>query len=279
MRLTVIGSGGAVPHPSRRPPAYLLEHDGYRLLMDAGPGTLSCLAARGVHPADLSAVLVSHLHPDHALDLVHLLFHRSWAPREQVRPGLRLLGPRGFRDELSGWVEAVHAGTLSEGNADLDWVELEAQAATAGPWSVTPIPVFHRPDGPSPSLGYRLDGAPGALAYTGDTGSCPALEHLLDPRGCLLCECNGVEAVDNPAHLDPRQIRALVDRCPPALLLLTHVRAAYDTLPLPGPAFDGYAGVVEVAHDLMVVEWDGAGRPTVRANQRTPGQPPSTPDR
>jgi ribonuclease BN (tRNA processing enzyme) len=254
MQLTVIGSGGAIPHPRRGPPAYLLEQGETRILIDAGPGSLGRLAALGVRPADLSAVLLSHLHPDHALEVIPLLFHRSWAPAPQVRPGLRLLGPVGFRAELSSWAEAVYPGILEGTNDDLVWEEL-ADPITLGPWRVTPVPVLHRPDGPSASLGYRIDGDQGRLAFTGDTGPCEALAGLLDPAGCLLCECNAPG--EARWHLWPAEIRRLLDRRPPALTLLTHVHEAFDHEPLPGPAFDGYDGGLIVAEDGMVIEWVG----------------------
>ncbi len=258
MRLTIVGSGGANPHPRRHPPAYLLEQGEDRILMDAGPGALGRLAALGVRPADLTAVLLSHLHPDHALEVVPLLFHRSWAPAGQVHPGLRLLGPTGFRTELSSWAEAVYPGILAGANEDLVWEELEGPASI-GPWRVTPVPVLHRPGGPSASLGYRLEGDQGHLAYTGDTGPCEALNELLDPVGCLLCECNAAD--EAPWHLWPAEIRRLLDGRPPALTLLTHVHEAFDREPLPGPAFDGYPGRVVVAEDRMVVRWvDGVPR-------------------
>jgi len=260
MRLTVIGSGGAVPHPRRRPPAYLLEQGESRVLIDAGPGTLACLAALGVRPADLTAVLLSHLHPDHALEVVPLLFHRSWAAPDEVRPGLRLLGPRGFRDELSGWAEAVYPEILGGNNDDLAWTELDGQPAVVGPWRIEPVPARHRPGGPSASLGYRIEGDRGRLSYTGDSGPDDALQRLLAPDGCLLCECNAAD--EAPWHLWPAAIRRLLDTCPPALTLLTHVHGAFDRQPLPGPAFDGYGAPVVVAEDGMRVTWVG-GRPRV----------------
>jgi len=260
MRLTVIGSGSAVPHPRRRPPAYLLREGDSTLLLDAGPGTLSCLAALGLRPADLSAVLVSHLHPDHALDLVPLLFHRSWAPPDAVGPGLILAGPPGFRGELSTWLEAIYPPTLEGTNEDLRWIEIGDAAVRVGPWTVEGVEALHRQSGPSASLGYRIEGNAGRLlGYTGDTGPHAGLERLIEPDGCLLCECGAPEGADMPSHMTPSRIRALVEARSPALTVLTHVHEAYDHAPLPGPAFDGYGGRVEVAEDGMELSWDPDG--------------------
>ncbi len=255
MRLTVVGSGGAVPHPRRRPPAHLLQQDGRSVLLDAGPGTLSCLAALGVRPADLDAVVLSHLHPDHALELVPLLFHRSWAPPEAIRPGLQILGPPGFREELSTWLEAVYPTTLSGANEDLVWTELDRDTVDLGPWRLDPLPARHRPDGASGARMVRIESDAGLLAYTGDTGPHAPLDDLLDPRGCLLCECNALDGADALWHLSPSRIRRLVDPSPPGLLVLTHIAEPLDRLPLPGPAFVGYPGRVVVAEDGMQLVW------------------------
>ena len=68
MRLTVLGSSGTFAGPDDACSGYLVEHDGFRLLMDAGPGTLSNLQQHV--PLDrLDAVLLSHAHPDHWTEL------------------------------------------------------------------------------------------------------------------------------------------------------------------------------------------------------------------
>ena len=273
MRLTVLGSGGAVPHPRRRPPAYLLQQGDWNLLLDAGPGTLSTVAALGLRPADLDAVLITHLHPDHSMDLVPLLFHRSWAPEDAVGPGLTLAGPPGFRAELSEWLEAVYPPALSGTNEDLQWLEIADGGALLGPWQVEPVRALHRQSAASESKGYRIEGDQGLLGYTGDTGPHDGLRRLLEPHGCLLCECGSPEGLDMPSHMTPSRIRHLVDTCPPALTLLTHIHEAYDRLPLPGPAFDGYGGRVQVAEDGMQVVWEPDGIRIIHARAHRGGSP------
>ena len=75
MRLTVIGASGSYPGPDSPASCYLLEaeYEGrpWRLLVDMGSGALGVLH-RYVDPASVEAVLLSHLHADHCLDLVSL---------------------------------------------------------------------------------------------------------------------------------------------------------------------------------------------------------------
>jgi ribonuclease BN (tRNA processing enzyme) len=71
MRLTVLGRSPASPNPGEACAGYLVEGGGARLLVDIGPGVVSQLVRRH-HPDELDAVVVSHMHADHVLDLVTL---------------------------------------------------------------------------------------------------------------------------------------------------------------------------------------------------------------
>jgi len=256
MHLTIIGSGTVHPSGQRRPSGYLLQQDGVNLLIDAGPGTLSALAAMEIFPADLDAVVVSHLHPDHALDLVHLLFHRAVADRADVREGLRIVGPTGFAEELASWMDIIHPGTM-DANEDLEFEELEDGATTViGPWKLIGFEVAHRLDAPSNALGYYFESTRGILSYTGDTAYVEELNKLLDRRGCLLCECTAPDSAPVDGHMTPGRVRHLAERNPPLLLILTHLGPAFDRQPLPGPQFEGYPGRVIKAEDGMVIAFD-----------------------
>lgn len=257
MEITIVGSGTVFPTASRRPPGYLLHQDGYRALLDAGPGTLSAIAARGVLPRDLDAVLMTHLHPDHALDLVHLLFLHSLGEESGIGDELTLIGPPGFHDELNCWLDAIHPHAVDT-SADLNWIEMDEPHTRLGPWSVTAVPVSHRATAASGAVGYYLESSHGIASFSGDTGMCDALSNLLDRRGAFLCECTQPDDDPLPGHMTPGQIRDLAERNPPRLLVLTHVGPEFHPKrnPLPGPAFEGYAGRVVVAEDGMVLSFD-----------------------
>jgi ribonuclease BN (tRNA processing enzyme) len=83
VRLTVLGSCGAWPEPGRACSGFLVEHDGYRVAIDLGFGTMPRLGAHG--PPD--AVVITHEHPDHCADLNALYRQRLFtkAPRSAAR--------------------------------------------------------------------------------------------------------------------------------------------------------------------------------------------------
>ncbi|MBA2529218.1 MAG: MBL fold metallo-hydrolase, partial [Euzebyales bacterium] len=79
MRLTVLGCAGTYPGRQRMCSSYLVEHAGYRLLLDCGNGSLANLQ-RCCDVGDIDAVLISHVHPDHFVDLYGLYYALRFHP-------------------------------------------------------------------------------------------------------------------------------------------------------------------------------------------------------
>lgn len=93
MRLTILGSGSAMPLPERGATAQLLQFDHAHYLIDCGEGTQVQLRRYGTWTAKLRAVFISHLHGDHYLGLVGLLWSMELSGR---RKPLRIIGPEGL---------------------------------------------------------------------------------------------------------------------------------------------------------------------------------------
>ena len=99
MRLTVLGCAGSFPGPESACSAYLVEAEGFRLLMDFGSGSLSALQRyAGLHAVD--AILLTHLHCDHMLDACRYVVVRRYAP-DGPYPPLPVYAPAGAPDRLA----------------------------------------------------------------------------------------------------------------------------------------------------------------------------------
>ena len=100
MELLVVGSGAAYPdRPGTASSTYVVTHGNDRICLDLGQGGFAGLAGR-LEPSMLSAVVISHLHPDHFIDLValrHYLRYEFEPPRR-----VRVLAPEGLADRLDG---------------------------------------------------------------------------------------------------------------------------------------------------------------------------------
>src|SRR5438046_9194891 len=97
VRLTVLGACGAWPEPGQACSGFLVEHDGFRLLVDAGYATMPRLLEH-VAASQLDAVYISHGHPDHCADLNPLL--RARAMGDDPAPPLPVYALTGALDAV-----------------------------------------------------------------------------------------------------------------------------------------------------------------------------------
>jgi ribonuclease BN (tRNA processing enzyme) len=93
--LTVIGCSGSAPGPDSACSCYLVEHDGFALLLDLGNGASGPLQ-RQVAPQDVSAAIISHAHSDHYVDLGQLQYLRNVAQA----PPLPVIAPANLPELL-----------------------------------------------------------------------------------------------------------------------------------------------------------------------------------
>ena len=136
MELIVLGAAPA--YTDRRGSAassYLLQTDGASLLLDLGQGAFSNLAST-VEPSTLTAILVSHLHPDHFIDLVPLRHYLKWEFDPPRR--IRVVAPAGLADRLDALDGS--AGFAAEA---LDIEEMAEGPHRFGPFEVAVRRVTH----------------------------------------------------------------------------------------------------------------------------------------
>ena len=239
LQLTVLGAG---PAYSDRPGAigasYLVRHGATQVVLDLGHGTFSQLAST-VEPSTLDALVVSHLHPDHFVDLVPMRHYLRWEFETGRR--LRVLGPRELNDRL----DALHAQPGFSAEA-LDTEPLWETTFRVGTIQIEARKVFHTDD----SYAFRLsteDGAP-AFVYTGDCGRAEDLDPLIRPGDVLLSEVSfGPEPGDpGAAHLDGPSVGALAARRGARRVLLTHLMMHHDREATVQSVCRDFAGPVEL---------------------------------
>lgn len=240
MRLTVLGCSGTFPGPDSACSSYLVEYDGFTLLVDAGSGALGPLQRyAGLLAPD--AAVISHLHGDHYLDLMPYTYARNYHP-EGTPPRLPLHGPADLQPQM------VAAFGRATGSADLvevvyDVRRLDPGRREIGPFTVTLARMAH----PVECYGMRLEAGGRTLAYSADTGPCDALLELARDADVLLCEAS-FGAGDGPPdlHLSGRQAGEHADRAGAGRLLLTHLVPWDDPARTAEQAEAAYAGDVEV---------------------------------
>ena len=246
--LVVLGAGPAyTDRPDATGACYLLRHAGSSILLDLGQGSFPRLA-RELEPSELLAVLISHLHPDHFVDLVPFRHYLKW----HLHPARRacVLGPAGLADRLDG----LHAEPGFSAVA-LDIEQLSEGVRTIGPFTIQASLVAHTDE--SYGLRVAVGDGPG-LVYSGDCGRAEDLEVLIRPGDVLLSEVSfGAGPVPaDAAHLAGPEVGGLARRTGASLVLLTHLLMGHDrdeTIASVRAVFDGPVRFVDPG-DRMTIE-------------------------
>ena len=235
MRLTVLGGSGAWPAPGGGCSGYLVEHEGFRVLIDPGYATVPRLLEL-LPAAELDAVLVTHGHPDHCADLNPLLRARVLGGGAPALPVHALPG------SLDA-VLALDQPPMLDGS-----YELHDLAATEriGPFAVRSAGLPHF----VPNRGVRLTAGDAALAYTGDAAAADAVVPLARDAAVFLAEASFVDTVPerqraglNTAAEVGRQAAA----AGVARLVLTHLFPTTDHEAARAAAAASFAGPLDVA--------------------------------
>ena len=263
MKLTIIGCTGSMSGPDSAASSYLVQADGadpdgevrtWSVVLDLGPGAMGQML-RYLDPIDLDAILISHCHADHIVDLVGMHVFRRWNPTGALGPVLTL-GP----GELRGRLNSVD-GTSPEETYASEFsfrTAVVGQAVQVGPLKIMPYEALH----PVEAYGYRIE-APGqdgrgsvSLAFTGDTDLCDGVEAMADGVDLLLSEAAFLEGRDTyrGMHLTGRRAGELAagtsgegGRRPAGSLVLTHIQPWTDPADTLKEAAEVYSGPLEAA--------------------------------
>mgnify|MGYP002064479739 FL=1 len=107
MKIILLGSGTGIPLNYRASPSLaLLDIDTDPVLFDMGPGTLRQLTRAGMRHDRVRRIFITHFHPDHTADLIHLLFVTRNPAVFKSRKPFVISGPRGIKEFIQSLQEA-----------------------------------------------------------------------------------------------------------------------------------------------------------------------------
>ena len=265
MRLTVVGCAGSFPGPDSAASCYLVQAedaDGrtWTVALDLGSGSLGPLQTH-VDPAEIDAIGLSHLHPDHMADLCGLYVFLKYRPGGRDVPVRRaplpVHGPFGTASRLADAYGLEPGENMADHLAVHTW--RPGRAVQVGPMTLTPVAVEH----PVPAYGVRVQGPSEddpsrlvTLAYTGDSDACAGVDELARGADVLLAEAAFVEGRDDAIrgiHLTGRRAAQAAAEAGSHRLVLTHIPAWNDPAVTLAEARAVYAGPVETARPGLVV--------------------------
>ena len=255
MRVTVIGCSGSFPGPDSPASCYLLEAEGFRLVIDLGNGALGVLQ-RHAPLFGIDAICVSHLHADHCVDVASYWVARQFAP-DGPKPSIPVYGPPGTIEQVMPTLGPNAAHSLSE---RFEFRALDPTTREIGPFRVTADHMNH----PVETFGFRVEHAGWRLAYSADTGESDALVRLARDADLLLCEASFLDGPDHPPdlHLTARQAAEHAARAGVGQLVLTHLVPWNDRERTLAEASAAYRGPLALATTGLVL---GPGHPVLDA--------------
>lgn len=276
MQVTLLGTGCPSVDLNRHGPATLVQAGDSALLVDCGAGVSHRLVEAGTPGARVDALLLTHLHSDHIVDLFQLIISSWHQGREQ---GWRIFGPSGTRRYVDGLMRLwqpeleqriAHERRPSTAALKVSVEEIgDGQRLQLGGMQVEVVEVDHAPV--KQAFGFVFDGDGQRCALSGDTRRCPALIEAARDVDLLVHEVfvhrdmpvvDGVrsaETVRNVAsyHTLSAEVGGIARDAGARILALTHfVPPAAERDALLREVTGDFAGPVLLGEDLMCIDLD-----------------------
>lgn len=210
MRLTVVGFWGAYPAKGEATSCYLIEKDGFRLLIDCGSGALAQLP-NYIDPYDLDAVILSHYHPDHIADigvLQHLIKVQNLIQNEK-----RILNIFGHNQDKDGFQSLTSSDTRAVAYQPGQPLEL-------GPFMIEFLKTAH----PVPCYAMRITDGEKIIVYTADSSYQESFIPFSQNADLLITDCNFYKGQDGskPGHMTSQEGAMIAEKADVKMLLLSH---------------------------------------------------------
>jgi len=278
--LVLLGTGaGPVPENARHMTSHVMLHNGNAYILDCGLGVTRQFARTGIPWNALKGIFITHLHPDHSIELAPLLVV-GWV--RGMQQSVRVYGPppvkqmtedylRASKPIIDFWAEDFHRPPLTA-------IEVHDQPE-AGPVmqdeivKVSSVLVQHPPV--KPAFGYRFDFPDRSIAFSGDTVALDTVVQMAKGADVLVHEAIDLPAMETTireqiAHGAPGNLATIMDhmradhapteevgRLAAAAgvktLVLSHLQPGVSDARFRAAAAKHFKGRIVVGHDLMVI--------------------------
>lgn len=244
MKLTIIGFWGGYPKKDAASSGYLLEHDGFKVLIDCGSGVLAKLQ-NIIEPEELDAAIISHYHPDHIADigvLQHARLIQGFLGKEV--PTLPIYG-HSFDEHEFGKLtyKQITKGIGYDPN----------QVLEVGPFKISFIKTAH----PVPCYAMRFEADGKTLVFTGDSSFKEEFIDFSKGADVLLCECNfyGNQNGKSAGHMNSIEAGRFAKNAGVHQLILTHLPHYGNLSDLIREASGEFAGIIKLAEEFQEISF------------------------
>jgi len=217
--VTFLGSGDAFGSGGRFQTCILVESETSRFLIDCGASSLVAMKSRGIAPASIGVILISHLHGDHFGGLPFFILDAQFSKRAAP---LVIAGPPGTEVRTRQAMEVLFPKSPeTKQKFPLEFIELPADRCTEiAAFTVTPVEVVHFCGAPPYAL--RVELASRTIVYSGDTEWTDALVAAAQGADLFICEAYHFEKKVR-FHLDYKSLEARLSMLTCKHVVLTHM--------------------------------------------------------
>ena len=211
MKLIVIGCWGGFPAPGGATSSYILEKDGFVLLIDVGSGSLSHVQ-RFVPMDELDAVIISHYHHDHVADVGVLQY--GWLVDMYVTGRKNVLPIYGHTEDAVAFAQLTSERTKGIAYIPDDPLHV-------GPFTIEFLKTNH----PVPCYGMRITDGVQTIVYTADTAYADELVPFARDADLLIADCNLYAHQDGTSagHMTSQECGSVARNAHVKELLLSHL--------------------------------------------------------
>ena len=247
MEVIVLGGSGTFPRAGGACNGFLVREGDTNVLLDIGTGVLSRLY-QWLDPGKLEALIITHLHPDHFLDLYPYRYFLEFQARERLP--LPVFAPVGAADHIRPLFNEPDTSKFDRIFKFTDLVSDEP--FTIGGLTITPRPVPHL----DPTYGIEAAAEGRRLFYTSDTDFSESLVSYSAGVDLLLAETTlRAEDADVPvAHMTTTQVADLAERARVGRLVLTHLWPHFDRFQIKHEVARGFNGRIDLADEGLLIK-------------------------
>lgn len=243
----MLGTSAAHPTVERVSSGYLVSEGGTKILVDMGSGVVRNLM-RWMDPRKLSAIIVSHLHQDHFIDVYPLYYYLAFHMSDNLP--LDVYAPEGAREFM---LRILPPG--SEGGFDAVYrfkTLSDRKVFKVGSLELQSIAVKHNME----TYGLKIASGTQTISYTADTDYTETLYEIAANSDVFISEATKQEDYKDVLHLTAAQAGTIASKAGAKKLVLTHIWPDFDPGRSKQMAEDNYDGPVIIAEDNMLVPID-----------------------
>ncbi len=243
MEIFLLGTGTAIPIKQHSPSGLIVKAGGKCLLFDIGPGTLGRLHLASVACDQIDHLLLSHLHPDHTLDLATLLLVFNYAPNAERTAAFPITGCRGLEDFYQRMV--ILYPEIAPSSFELQLRQVYQEEFSIGELRVKCAPTGHTPD----SVAYRLDDGHRSMVYSGDASPRGELARLAEGADILVSECSFPSGWETEDHLNADTVGDIAQQAGVKSVVIVHSYPPALAIDLIGQIRKRYHGEAQLGVD------------------------------